>query len=108
MPPNEAQPQNDKDQRRKGGAFPHCAAAEPRRNKVDLLSDPLSYFASATTFSAASFIPLATVKFKLDSRITRWPSSTFVPSRRTTTGTLIFSFFAASTTPRATISQRTM
>ncbi len=31
----------------------------------------------------------ATVKFNPDSRITRWPSSTFVPSSRTTTGTLI-------------------
>jgi hypothetical protein len=28
-PPFEAQPQKNKAKRRKGGAFPHCAAAEP-------------------------------------------------------------------------------
>src|SRR5205809_3857185 len=66
------------------------------------------YAARFTTFSAASFIPSATVKLSPDSRITRWPSSTLVPSSRTTTGTLTPSFFAASTTPRATMSQRTM
>src|ERR1044072_5777641 len=47
------------------------------------------YAAKPTTFSAASFIPSATVKFMPESRITRCPSSTFVPSSRTTTGTLI-------------------
>src|SRR5215207_6987451 len=70
---------------------------------------PIFYYpASATTFSAASFIPEAVVKFKPDSSITLRPSSTFVPSSLTTTGTLMPMFLAAATTPLATMSVRTM
>ena len=47
-------------------------------------------------------------KFMPDSLIRRRPSSTFVPSRRTTIGTWTPMAFAASMTPRATMSVRTM
>src|SRR6267142_2368201 len=43
--------------------------------------------ASATTFCAPSFMPSAMVKFRPLSRRICWPSSTLVPSMRTTTGT---------------------
>ena len=52
--------------------------------------------------------PSATVKLKPDSvRILR-PSSTLVPSMRTTIGTLMFRSRAAATTPVASVSQRRM
>src|SRR5216684_6624295 len=44
--------------------------------------------ARATTFWAPSFMPSAMVKLRPDSRRIFWPSSTLVPSMRTTTGTL--------------------
>src|SRR3989442_15588963 len=44
--------------------------------------------ARATTFCAPSFMPSAMVKLRPDSRRIFWPSSTLVPSMRTTTGTL--------------------
>ncbi len=53
-------------------------------------------------------MPSATVKLNPDSiRILR-PSSTLVPSMRTTIGTLIASSCAAATTPVARVSQRRM
>ena len=55
---------------------------------------------------APSFIPSAIVKFNPDSRRIFWPSSTLVPSMRTTTGTFTCSSFAAATTPVARTSQR--
>src|SRR5258708_30157265 len=60
--------------------------------------------ARATTFCAPSFIPFAMVKFSPDSRRIFWPSSTLVPSIRTTTGTLRCKSFAAATTPVASTS----
>src|ERR1700751_2519068 len=62
--------------------------------------------ASATTFCAPSFMPLAIVKLKPELRKISWPFSTLVPSMRTTTGTLNLSSFAAFTTPLASTSQR--
>src|ERR1700682_237999 len=62
--------------------------------------------ANATTFCAPSFMPLAIVKFNLLSRRICWPSSTLVPSMRTTTGTFNCKSLAAATTPVARTSQR--
>src|SRR6516164_2523275 len=64
--------------------------------------------ASATTFCAPSFMPSAMVKFKPLSRRICWPLSTFVPSMRTTMGTLTCKSLAAATTPVASTSQRRM
>src|SRR5215471_3425283 len=64
--------------------------------------------ASRTTFSAASRMPSATVKFKPDSVKICRPCSTFVPSIRTTTGAFTDSSRAAFTTPTASVSQRRM
>src|SRR5687768_3055123 len=62
--------------------------------------------ASATTFSAASPIESAVVKFKLLSRMICLPSSTLVPSIRITIGTGTPSSVTAATTPCASTSQR--
>src|ERR1700691_4298065 len=62
--------------------------------------------ASATAFSAPSFIPSATAKLNPELRKMSLPCCTLVPSMRTTTGTLNFSSFAAPTTPLASTSQR--
>src|SRR5579884_68906 len=100
-------PQKNRMARRKAGTFPSISVFMPRR------SGPFLYrtndaFASATTFSAASRIPLATVKFRPESaRICR-PFSTLVPSSRSTIGTLMSSARAASTTPVASVSTRRM
>src|SRR5688572_8231785 len=64
--------------------------------------------AAATTFSAASFMVSATVKFSPESfRIFR-PSSTLVPSSRNTMGNWMLVLRAASTTPVASVSTRRM
>src|SRR5215203_3028845 len=66
-------------------------------------------FAAATTFSAASAMSLATMNWNAASRRMRRPSSTFVPSRRTTTGIWTSpSSSMAPTTPRAMRSVRAM
>src|SRR5207253_263332 len=62
--------------------------------------------ARATTFCAPSFMPSAIVKFKPLSRRICWPTSTLVPSMRTTTGTFKCKSLAAATTPVARTSQR--
>src|SRR6266566_2768352 len=59
-----------------------------------------------TTFCAPSFMSLAMVKFKPLSRRICWPTSTLVPSIRTTTGTFKCKSLAAATTPVARTSQR--
>ena len=64
--------------------------------------------ARATAFSAPSFIPSATAKFRPECFKISFPCWTFVPSMRTTTGTLNFNSFAAFTTPLASTSQRKM
>src|SRR5262249_18166625 len=61
---------------------------------------------AATTFSAASFIPSATMKFSPELRRICCPCSTFVPSSLTTTGTCTPVALAASTTLDATTSHR--
>ena len=53
-------------------------------------------------------MPSATVKFKPESSRILRPSSTLVPSMRTTMGTLMLSSRAAATTPVASVSQRRM
>src|ERR1700722_20767799 len=67
-----------------------------------------SVAASPTTFCAASNMPSATVKLNPDSSKIFCPNSTFVPSMRTTMGTLIDSSRAAASTPVARVSQRRM
>src|SRR5256885_4190484 len=62
----------------------------------------------ATTFCAPSFMPSAMVRFKPLSRRICWPTSTLVPSIRTTTGTFNCKSLAAATTPVARTSQRKM
>src|SRR5258708_2326512 len=64
--------------------------------------------ASATTFSAPSFMPSAIPKWRPESRRIFFPSSTFVPSSRTTMGILSCKSLAAATTPVARTSQRRM
>src|SRR5262249_55327211 len=64
--------------------------------------------ASATTFSAASAMPSATVKLNPDSSRILRPNSTLVPSIRITIGTPIFKSRAAASTPVAKTSQRRM
>src|SRR4051794_22303490 len=64
---------------------------------------------SSTTFSAASFIVEAVNTFgRFASATMRRPSSSLVPSRRTTNGTCGSSWRNASTRPLATSSQRVM
>src|SRR5579863_6826799 len=60
---------------------------------------PACAAASFTTFSAASRISSATVKFNPESTSIFRPNSTLVPSMRTTMGTLTLSSRAAVTTP---------
>src|SRR5580692_12579097 len=56
---------------------------------------PLCAAANFTTLSAASRMPSATVKFNPDSISIFRPSSTFVPSMRTTIGTPTLNSLAA-------------
>src|SRR3984893_16797343 len=82
------------------------STGETLHQKARVVVDEYAHCASLTTFSAASFMPSATVKLNPDSfRISR-PFPTLVPSMRTTIGTLIFSSRAAFTTPVASVSQR--
>src|SRR5208283_536996 len=68
----------------------------------------LTPFAAATTFSAASFMVSATMKFSpLSFNVTR-PCSTLVPSSRSTIGNWMLVFRAALTTPLASVSTRKM
>src|SRR5579864_315945 len=62
--------------------------------------------ASFTTFSAASRMSRPTAKSNPDSSRIFRPSSTLVPSMRTTIGTWILRSRAAATTPLASVSQR--
>src|SRR6185312_5124689 len=87
-----------------------CAlpAGEALKDDFGVFVDEYAHCASLTTFSAASFMPSATVKFNPDSLRSCCPSSTLVPSMRTTTGILISSSRAAAITPLASVSQRRM
>ena len=64
--------------------------------------------AAVTTFSAASFIPVAAIMDTPDSLSIFRAISALVPSSRTTTGTSNPNSFTAWTTPFATRSQRTI
>ena len=63
---------------------------------------------AAMIFSAASFIPSAGMTARPESLRIAFPSSTFVPSRRTTTGIVQPISFTAFTTPLAMMSHRMM
>ena len=60
------------------------------------------------TFSAASVMPSAGMTARPELLRIAFPSSTFVPSRRTTTGTLMPISLTAFTTPVAMMSHRMM
>src|SRR6266850_1394661 len=98
--------------------FDHLLCVEGAFATGEALDDETRFFvnqnahrappARATTFCAPSFIPSAMVKFKPLSRRICWPTSTLVPSMRTTTGTFNCKSLAAATTPVARTSQRRM
>src|SRR5438270_820188 len=78
-------------------------SSESLKQHAGILVDEHAHAASPTTFSAASFMPSATVKLKPEfSRISR-PFSTLVPSIRTTIGTFTLNSRAALTTPVASV-----
>src|SRR5205085_1631059 len=89
-------------------------ADEPgvRMSLLEVVVDQNAHaFASSTTFSAASFIVAAVCTLgRAASARMRRPSSSLVPSRRTTNGTVIVSpsWLKASIRPLATSSQRVM
>src|SRR5581483_1632618 len=101
-----------------GSVFDHLLCVERAFATGEALDDQTSFLvdqdahrappASLTTFSAPSFMPLAMVKLRPESRRICWPSSTLVPSMRTTTGTFNCRSLAAATTPVARMSQRRM
>src|ERR1700730_6397068 len=101
-----------------GAILNHLLRVEGAFTTREALDDEARFFvyqhahrappARATTFCAPSFMPSAMVKFKPESRRICWPTSTLVPSIRTTTGTLTPRSFAAATTPVARTSQRRM
>src|ERR1700732_5402865 len=72
-------------------------AGETLHQHLGVFVDQDAHFANPTTFCAASNMPSATVKLNPDSKRIFCPSSTFVPSMRTTMGTLIASSRAAAT-----------
>src|ERR1700676_4228370 len=84
------------------------AAGESLEDDARVLIDEDAHCASLTTFSAASFIPSATVKLNPEDFKISCPFSTLVPSMRTTIGTFTLNSRAAFTTPVARTSQRRM
>src|SRR5579871_6107652 len=83
-------------------------AGEALHQHARVFVDQDAHAAAFTTFCAASRIPSATVKSKPDSSKILRPSSTLVPSMRTTIGIATFNSRAAATTPVASVSQRKM
>src|ERR1700726_3441394 len=84
------------------------AAGESLEDDARVLIDEDAHCASLTTFSAASFIPSATVKLNPEDFKISCPFSTLVPSIRTTIGTFTLNSRAAFTAPLAITSQRRM
>src|SRR6266849_1262767 len=84
------------------------AAVESLEDEARVLIHEDAHCASLTTFSAASFMPLATVKLNPELFKISCPFSTLVPSMRTTIGTFTLNSRAAFTTPVARTSQRRM
>src|SRR3984885_7478982 len=85
------------------------AAREALHHDASFLVDENAHRAppaSATAFSAPSFIPSATEKLRPELRRICWPSRTLVPSMRTTTGTSKRRSLARPTIPLASMSQR--
>src|SRR6185312_5578916 len=86
-------------------------AGEALNNQAGFFIYEYAHFlppASATTLSAASFMPSAIVKLNPESRRILMPCSTLVPSILITIGTLMPRSRAAATTPVASVSQRRM
>src|SRR5450756_21798 len=86
-------------------------AGHPLRHYSGVFINQNRHYASlaaATTFSAASAISLPEMIGRPDSARIFLPSSTFVPSRRTTSGTLRCTSRAAATTPSAITSHLMM
>src|ERR1043165_7148884 len=73
------------------------AAREALHQQSRILVYQDAHCANLTTFSAASRMPFATVKLNPDSVSILRPNSTFVPSIRTTIGTVTFKSRAAFT-----------
>src|SRR5260370_22826478 len=73
------------------------AAGETLEDHPRVLIDEDAHCASLTTFSAASFMPSATVKLNPEAFKISCPFSTLVPSMRTTIGTLTLNSRAAFT-----------
>src|ERR1700732_3290567 len=84
------------------------AAGESLEDYARILIHEDAHCARLTTFSAASFMPLATVKLNPELFKISCPFSTLVPSMRTTMGTFTLNSRAAFTTPVARTSQRRM
>src|SRR5271166_1354006 len=90
------------------GSFPARQSLHNQSRRFINQDAHLTPFAATTTLSAASFMVSATMKFSpLAFRISR-PCSTFVPSSRSTMGNWMLVFFAALTTPLASVSTRRM
>src|SRR5581483_4055932 len=87
-------------------------AGEALANDFRILVDEdrhyLDPFTAFTIFCAASSRSSAETTLRPDSLMIFLPSSTFVPSSRTTSGTLRLTSFTAATTPSAITSQRMM
>src|SRR3954452_23192896 len=84
-------------------------AGEARDHELRVLAYEDAHPASSTTFAAAPSMVFSTVTFgRFASASSRRPSSSFVPSRRTTNGTFTSIWLKASISTRATSSQRAM
>src|SRR5579864_2189656 len=84
------------------------APGESLEDYTGVLIHQDAHLASLTTFSAASFMPSATVELTPDPFKVSCAFSTLVPSMRTTIGTFTLNSRAALTTPVASTSQRKM
>src|SRR5919205_3129447 len=82
--------------------------ADHLRGAVDQYGHQRAPFTAPTIFLAASSRSSAGITFSPDSRRIALPCSTFVPSRRTTSGTCSPTSFTAAMTPLAMMSQRMM
>src|SRR3954447_4605172 len=84
-------------------------AGQARDCQLRALVDQDAHRESSTTFAAAPSIVVSTFTFgRFASASSRRPSSSLVPSRRTTNGTCTSIWLNASISPRATSSQRVM
>src|SRR4051812_10860803 len=84
-------------------------AGQAGDSELRVLAYEDAHRASSTTFAAASSMVCATCTFGRFASARIWrPSTSLVPSRRTTNGTFTSSWLKASIRPRATSSQRVM